>query len=611
MDNQGLIFNIVIYLSAAVIAVPVFSRLGLSSVLGYVVAGIIIGPFGLKLISNVQDILHFSEFGVVLMLFLIGLELEPAKLWKMRRSIAGTGGVQVLASALVIGFIASLLGLRWQSAIVAGLALALSSTAIALQVLEEKHLMSTPAGRSGFSILLFQDISVIPIITLIPLLGFELLNGDAAGKEISPLVMVLVIAAILITGRYVLHPVMRFVASTDLREIFTALSLLLVTGISMIMDMIGVSMALGAFLAGVLLADSPYRHTLESDIAPFKGLLLGLFFISVGMSMDFALLFEKPLNIFAITVALMAIKAVILYAIARVNGIPKVQHWFFSFLLCQGGEFGFVLFGFAESVGAIEPKVSAELILAVALSMALTPLLMVFNDLIIQPRQRLQNEPEPEQIDDNENPVLIIGFGRFGQVIGRLLLANHITPTLIDHNPQQLERIRRFGYKPYYGDATRVDVLRSAGADQAKIIVLAMDDEKAVNKAIKLVRSEFPNLRILARAYDRGHAMELIDNDVDGFVRETFHSALELGKEVLVNLGYERSHVESMAETMRRLDLDTLVQQVSVRHDEKAMISISRSARENLEQTLAADSRSDHRHGSTSSDGSDNYTKDS
>jgi len=588
MDTHGLMINMVIYLAAAVITVPIFSRLGLSSVLGYLVAGIIIGPFGFKLITNVEDILHFSEFGVVLMLFLIGLELQPGKLWEMRRPIVGTGGFQVLLTALVIAGICLLLGLRWQTSVVTGLGLALSSTAIALQILGERNLMGTPAGKTGFSILLFQDIAVIPIIAIIPLLGFEVLNDGSS--DISALTVVGVIVAILVVGRYILHPIMRFVASTDLREIFTALSLLLVFGIAMVMEMIGISMALGAFLAGVLLADSPYRHTLESDIEPFKGLLLGLFFISVGMSMDFDLLFSHPLQIVAVTVALMALKAAVLYLIAKANRLPRVQHWFFSFLLCQGGEFGFVLFGFASSVGAMETNISNELILSVALSMALTPVLMIVNERLIEPRQQLDNEPELEEIDSESNPVLIIGFGRFGQVIGRLLLANHITPTLIDHNPDQLERIRRFGYKPYYGDALRVDVLKSAGAAEARLIVLAMDDKVTVNKAIDLIRKEFPQARIVARAYDRGHAMELIDNKIDGYVRETFYSALELGKEVLELLGYERNHVEEMAATMRRMDVETLIQQVSVRHDEKAMISISRTARENLEQTLSADS---------------------
>ncbi len=588
MDNHGFILNMVIYLSAAVIAVPVFTRFGLGSVLGYLVAGMAIGPFGLRLIRNVEDILHFAEFGVVLLLFLIGLELQPRKLWKMRRPILGAGGAQVLVSAVAIGGIALALGLRWQTAVVTGLGLALSSTAIALQILGERSLLGTPAGRTGFSVLLFQDIAVIPIIALIPLLGFELLNADD-GRDLSTVTIVAVLVAILLGGRYLLHHVMRFVASTRLPEIFTALSLLLVCGIAFIMDMIGVSMALGAFVAGVLLADSPYRHTLESDIAPFKGLLLGLFFISVGMSMDFALLAEHPWRTLGITLLLLLVKGVILYAIGRASGIPHTQRLFFPLLLCQGGEFGFVLFGFAVTAGAMESAVADQLVLCVALSMALTPLLILVHGRFIEPRNRLLDEPPGETMEAQDNPVIIIGFGRFGQVVGRLLLANRITPTLIDHNPTQLERIRRFGYKSFYGDALRLDVLRTAGADKARLIVLAMDDAATVNRAAELIRQEFPQAQILARAYDRGHAMELIAAGLS-FTRETFHSALDMGREALTLLGFEEGDAAQRAETMRRLDLDSLHEQVKVRHDVNAVISIARNARENLEQTLMADS---------------------
>ncbi len=589
MDTHGLMFNVVVYLSAAVIAVPVFARLGLGSVLGYLVAGICIGPFGLGLITNVEDILHFSEFGVVLLLFLIGLELEPRKLWNMRRPILGTGGLQVISTAVLLFVIAMSVGLRWQTAVVAALGLALSSTAIALQILGEKSLLGTPAGRTGFSILLFQDIAVIPIIAVIPLLGFELINEQGGSGELSTLTIIGVITIIFVVGRFFLHQVMRIVASTHLREVFTALSLLLVFGIAMFMDSIGVSMALGAFVAGVLMADSPYRHALESDIEPFKGLLLGLFFISVGMSMDFALLFENPMIIVAITLTLMLVKSAVLYIIARASRLPESQRWFFPILLCQGGEFGFVLFGFANAAGAMESSIASLLILSVALSMALTPILMLMHSRFIEPRFHLIDEMEVEQFDETDNPVIIIGFGRFGQVVGRLLLANKITPTLIDHNPEQLERVRRFGYKSYYGDALRLDVLQAAGADRAKIIVLAVDDPVVVNQAVMLIRSSFPQAKIMARAYDRGHAMELIDVSIDGFTRETFYSALEMGKETLVNLGYDKNFAAKQAETMRIMDLETLHEQVKVRHDEKAIISIAHTARENLEQTLSAD----------------------
>ena len=593
-------FNLVVYLSAAVIAVPLFARLGLGSVLGYLAAGACIGPWGLGLIKNVGDILHFSELGVVLLLFLIGLELEPRKLWTLRRPILGAGGTQVLITAALIFLLALLLGARWQTAAVAGLGLALSSTAIALQSLKEKNLLTTPAGKTGFSVLLFQDIAVIPIIALIPLLGFEVVGGAhaGAGGQQSTLVIIGVMFGIFVIGRFFLRHIFGFVASTHLREVFTALSLLLVSGITAIMDLLGISKALGAFLAGVLLANSEYRHALESDIEPFKGLLLGLFFISVGMSVNFGLLLENPLLIVALTVALVTLKAAVLYGVARFAGIPPSQRGLFSLTLAQGGEFGFVLFGFAVTVGAMEAHVANQLILAVALSMAVTPLLLIANEKIIEPKFLHADDLPMDEIVDDRNPVIIVGFGRFGQVVGRLLMANKITPTLIDNNPEQLERVRRFGYKSYYGDALRLDVLRSAGAAQAKLIVLAMADRETINQAIELIRREFPNLKIFVRAYDRGHAMHLIDNQVDGFARETFASALELAQDTLAEFGFNEWQAQRLSEKFKKFDLDTLEQQVAVRHDEKALISIARTARNNIEETFAADKEKEEEQGS-------------
>ena len=587
MDSHGFMFNLVVYLSAAVIAVPLFARLGLGSVLGYLAAGVSIGPWGLGLIQNVGDILHFSEIGVVLLLFLIGLELEPRKLWTLRRPILGVGGTQVLITAGLIFPLGLLLGMRWQTAAVAGLGLALSSTAIALQSLKEKNLLPTPAGRTGFSVLLFQDIAVIPIIALIPLLGFKIIDGG--GDHHSTPVIIGVMFGIFVIGRFFLRHIFGFVASTHLREVFTALSLLLVSGIAAIMETLGISKALGAFLAGVLLADSEYRHALESDIEPFKGLLLGLFFISVGMSVNFGLLLESPLLILAITVALVVLKASVLYGIATFTGIPPSQRGLFSLTLAQGGEFGFVLFGFAVSAGAMDAHIANQLILAVALSMAMTPLLLIANEKIIEPRFVQVNDLPMDDIDDNQNPVIIVGFGRFGQVVGRLLMANKITPTLIDNNPEQLERVRRFGYKSYYGDALRLDVLRSAGAAQAKLIVLAMADSETINQTIELIRREFPNLKIFVRAFDRGHAMHLIDNEVDGFARETFASALELAQDALMEFGFSEWQARRLGEKFKKFDLDTLDQQVAVRHDEKALISITQTARNNIVETFAAD----------------------
>lgn len=595
MDSHGFLINLLVYLSATVIVVPLFARFGLGSVLGYLVAGVCIGPWGLGLIKNVQDILHFAEIGVVLLLFLIGLELQPRKLWAMRRPMLGVGGLQMLTTAGLIFLLGVLFGNRWQTALVLGLGLALSSTAIALQSLREKNLLNTPAGKSGFSVLLFQDIAVIPIIALIPLLAVEISDyqNGSGGDAHSALVAIGVMCAIFVFGKFFLRRIFAFVAATRLREVFTALSLLLVSGIAAIMGALGISMALGAFLAGVLLANSEYRHVLESDIEPFKGLLLGLFFISVGMSVNFQWLLAHPWLIIGLTAALVALKTLTLYGIAQLIGLPARQRWLFSFTLAQGGEFGFVLFGLAVASGSMEAHLANPLVLVIALSMASTPLLLIAHEKWLEPRFFQTAELPMESIIDARNPVIIIGFGRFGQVVGRLFMANQITPTLIDNNPEQLELVRRFGYQSYYGDALRLDVLRSAGAAHAKLIVLAMADTETINQAIALIRREFPKLRIYARAYDRGHAMHLLDNNIDGFARETFLSALELAKHALVELGFNAQHAHRLSEQFKTHDLETLQQQVAVRHDEKELISIARTARDNIEETFAADNEQD------------------
>lgn len=597
IHSQGFLTNLLIYLSAAVIAVPIFTRLRLGSVLGYLFAGACIGPWGFSLIQNVQDILNFSEIGVVLLLFLIGLELQPRKLWEMRRRMLGLGGAQVLVTALLITLIA-LPFTHWQSAIILGFGLALSSTAIVLQTLREKNLLSTPAGNSGFSVLLLQDIAVIPIIALVPLLAFNFTPVAPPTHDhhpATPFILLAALLAILLLGKNFMNRLFAAIAATNQREIFTALSLLLVASSAALMNEFGISMELGAFLAGVLLANSEYRHALESDIEPFKGLLLGLFFISVGMSVDFGLLLSEPLIILALTLGLLTLKSLILYAIAHVPpaGIPRRQRWLFAFILGQGSEFGFVIFAFAVTSGALDPHLKDLFILVIALSMAATPLCLLAYEKWLAPRHAAA-PPEPtETIPTQQNPVIIIGFGRFGQVVGRLLMANKITPTLIDNNPAQLERVRRFGYKSYYGDALRLDVLRSAGASQAKLIVLAMANTATINHAIDLIRREFPHLKIYVRAYDRGHAMHLIDNNIDGFARETFLSALELATDALQRLGFTETQARARAEKFKTLDLDTLHQQVAVRHDEQQLISIARTARQNIEDTFTADQDQD------------------
>ena len=591
MDSHDMIINIIVYLSAAVIAVPVFTRLGLGSVLGYLVAGTVIGPWGIGLIDDVEVILELAEFGVVLLLFLIGLELEPRKLWAMRKSIIGSGALQMVLSAGAIAGVALLLELDWKSALVIGLGLALSSTAIALKTMQERNLLGTPAGKTGFSILLFQDIAVIPIIAIIPLLSNTIAGSGPAGTGLSSIAIISIFSAIFIIGRFLLRHIFQFIAATHQREIFTALSLLLVCGMAAIMNFMGLSMALGAFIAGVLLADSEYRHTLESDIEPFKGLLLGLFFISVGMSIDFGLLTKTPWAIVALTLVLILIKSLVLVVVARVSTIPKHQRFLFSSVLSQSGEFGFVLFGFAAAVGALTQTLASQLTLVVALSMALTPILLFINQRYIEPRYCDAPDLPMDEIDadDGKNPVIIIGYGRFGQIIGRLLNANHIGTTVIDHNPHQIEIVRRYGSKAYFGDALRSDVLHSAGAAQAKLIVLAIDDKETTNQAVTLIRKTFPNLTILARAFDRGHALHLVDMKVEHIKRETFYSALELGKDALVELGLSVAQAQRVTNTLRQHDIETLNQQVAVRDNEKALISISHSARAQLANILVAD----------------------
>ena len=596
MDTHTLLLNVVYFLGAAVIAVPIFIRIGLGSVLGYLTAGVVIGPWVLGLITNVDDILHFSEFGVVLLLFLIGLELEPKKLWSMRSSILGSGGVQLIVSAILIGGFALFCGLDWRAALVIGLGLALSSTAIALQTLQERSLMSTPAGQTGFSVLLFQDIAVIPIIALLPLLGSVAhVDDHTQHTQLSPLLEVVILLGIFALGRFLLKYVFRLIAKTRLRETFTMLSLLLVIGIAVVMDSFGISMALGAFLAGVILADSEYRHTLESDIEPFKGLLLGLFFVSVGMSIDFGILLKNPLLFVGLALVLIMAKAGVLILVAKLSGVPTKQTSLFAAVLSQGGEFAFVLFGIAVGLHIFEQALASQLILIVAISMIFTPLLMIVNERIIEPMMTSGESRETDKIDaeDRNNQVIIAGFGRVGQIVGRLLIANKITPTLIDFDPDQIDLVRRFGTKAYYGDVLRSDVLHSAGADKATLFVLAIDDEETIDAAIEMIRKDYPQAKIVARAKNRPHAMRLVEMGVDHFTRETFYSGLEMGKDTLRVLGFAENEITRQADILRKHDVEVLYQQVEIREDQEAMISKAAESRARLEQTLAADLDSD------------------
>ena len=586
MAEASILRDAVVYLGAAVVCVPIATRLGLGSVLGYLIAGCAIGPWGLAFISDVDSILHFSEFGVVLMLFLIGLELDPKRLWQMRAPVFGGGGLQMLSCGA--GLIAGLywLGLPWQGAVAAGMALALSSTAIAVQTMSERNLLSAPVGRSGFSVLLFQDIAAIPLIALVPLLGVVQDSGEplwiAVAKVFGAILAVIVIGVI-ITPR-----LMRLIALSRVREIFTAFALLLVIGIAQLMSLAGLSMALGAFLAGVLLASSEYRHALETDIAPFKGLLLGLFFIAVGMSIDFGLVAEQPQLLATLLVGLVAIKALLLALIAPRLGVAPGQRWLFAALLAQAGEFAFVVFGVAREARVLPGSWEALLTAAVALSMAVTPLMVLAHEKLAARRASAQSR-DYDDIEQQGAPVIIIGFGRYGQIVGRMLFAQGVDATVLDHDPDQIDMLRRFGFKVFYGDATRVDLLEAAGAAKAKLAVITIDSLEDSLAVVDVVQKEFPHLKIVACARNVRHWLELVERGIESVERETFESALRTGRQALEALGVEPYEAREVADVFRRQNLATLQALRPHFHDEAKTVALDKSGQEELEANLRRD----------------------
>lgn len=578
-----MMMSVIVYLAAAVVCVPLASRLKLGSVLGYLAAGCIIGPFGLRLIQDPESTLHFAEIGVVLMLFVIGLELDPKHLWTLRRSVFGGGSLQLLACAVPLGIGAFLLGLPWQAALVVGLALGLSSTAVSMQTMAEKNLLSTPVGRTSFAILLFQDIAAIPLLAVVPLLG-ERAQSTGDSGWLSALKALSAIVAVFVIGRFLTRPVLRALAKTELREVFSAFTLLLVLGIAALMASVGVSMALGAFLAGVLLAGSEYRHALETDIQPFKGLLMGLFFIAVGMSIDFGLLARDPLFVLLLVVGFQALKVLALRAVAGPIGVTSRQRWLFSALLAQGGEFAFVVFGVASSARLLPGEWDKRLTLAIALSMALTPVLLIVHDRLFSriPRE----EREDDEIENQHAQVIIAGFGRFGQIVGRLLFASGVKATVLDHDPDQIEVLQRFGFRIYYGDATRLDLLHASGAAEAKLLVLAIDDPEASVQVVDAVREHFPNLRIVARARNVGHWQQLRSRGIDIIERETFESAVLLGRHALEALGVRRYEARERAGIFRRHNLRMLESLLPLWENETARTHLANTAREQLERQM-------------------------
>ena len=586
--------NSFIYLAAAVIAVPLAKKLGLGAIIGYLAAGIAIGPWGLGLVTNVQDILHFAEFGVVLMLFLIGLELEPKRLWTLRRPIFGWGSAQVLGCAALLTGAAMAFGVGWQTALVAGLGLALSSTAIALQAIAERNLMPTSSGQAGFSILLFQDVAAIPILALLPLLGAMADNSDAnealalTRRSLEAIKIVAVIGGIILGGRLLLRPLLRWIANSGTPEIFTAAALLLVVGIAGLMQLVGLSMALGAFLAGVLLAESEYRRELETDIEPFKGLLLGLFFIAVGMSIDFGLLWRSPGLMAAILLGFLSLKLVLIYALAYLMKLPYQERPVFTLLLAQGGEFAFVVFQAAAGAQVFSAETASLLIGAVALSMLLTPLLLLAVDKLLLPRYANCNTPQLDEISEPQQaPVIIAGFGRYGQIVGRMLLAQGIAPTVLDHDAEMIETVRTFGYRVFYGDATRLDLLRTAGAASAKILVLAVDGVEQSLKIVDLVKEHFPQLQIVARARDVTHWNALRDRGVMRVERELFESSLRSARSVLELLGQPPHEARRSAVRFRQHNLELFEQMYPHRKDREKVIAVARQGRLQLEAQMA------------------------
>ena len=577
-----------VYLGAAVVAVPLSRLLGLGTIIGYLAAGMAIGPWGLRLVTDPVTILHVAEFGVVLMMFLVGLELEPRRLWAMRRPIFGWGSVQLFGSAALLSALAVACGVDWRIALVASLGLADSSTATGLNVAAERNLLPTHTGQRMLGVLLLQDVAAIPILALIPLLALGGAHGAgngwlAAAKAAG------VVAAIVLGGRLLLRPALRWIARSDSPEIFTAASLLLVVAIAALMHSVGLSMALGAFLAGVLLAESEYRRELETDIEPFKSLLLGLFFIAVGMSIDFAAVLRQPLLTLAVVAVFLLLKALVLALLAARIPLAVAERPVYIILLAQGGEFGFVVFQAAQGAGVIDAATSSLLVAAVALSMLLTPLLLLLAERWAARALARQPLPSglPQLTEPQHAPVIIAGFGRYGQIIGRLLSANGWSATVLDHDVEQVEAVRRFGWPAFYGDATRLDLLRTAGADEAQVFVLAIDDVEQSLDCARLVREHFPQLTLVARARNLDHYYRLRKLGVTLIERETLDSALLSARSVLETLGLDPLSAQAAAERFRAHSLELIEQMAPHQGDEARLIALAKVGRQQFEETWA------------------------
>ncbi len=579
-----------VLLGAAVVAVSLFRLLRLSSILGYVAAGMVIGPWGLRLVSDVPSIMNFAEFGIVLLLFIIGLELQPTRLWVMRRNVFGLGSAQVILCAILLGLAGWSRGLQWVPALLVGFGLSLSSTPLVLQLLAERTQLKSPHGRAAFGILLFQDLAVLPVLAALPLIAPPAAAQPIGnGHDVFTLARLLaVMAAIVIGGRLLLRPALRVVARVKVAEVFTAAALLTVIATALLAREAGLSMSLGAFLAGVLLADSEFRHELEADLEPFKGLLLGLFFIAVGMAANLGLLQSMPLRVLAVTSGFLAIKLMAIAALGRASGQTGSSAWKLGFTLPAGGEFAFVLFTLAARERIIQAELADLLVLAVTLSMMLGPLLLILHD-VLQSRFGAEPQRPFDGIDERENRVIIAGFGRFGQIVARVLSARRIRFTALDSNQTHVDFVRKFGNKVYYGDASRLDLLRAAGAENALIFVLAIDDVDASVRTAELVREQFPRVKIFARARNRQHAFALREVGVRYIMRETYVSSLEMAATILEALGESATKAKAIVRRFRQHDEATFDAQYAVKDDETKFLATSLEAAKQLEQLFEAD----------------------
>lgn len=602
MDSQ-FFMHALIYLGSAVILVPISKKLGLGSVLGYLIAGMIIGPSALALIGDKSaDIMHFAEFGVVMMLFLIGLEVEPQLLWRWKNAILGLGGLQVVITTIIVGFIAyEIIGLTFNESLSIGLIFSMSSTAIVLQIMTERNWMQTSAGRNAFAVLLFQDIAVIPILALLPLLSPDIIAGTATHASAAltadlpawakTFVVLGAVVAIIVGGKYLSRPIFQMVAATNLRELFSATALLMIVAITVLMTLVGLSPALGAFLAGVVLANSEYRHELESDIEPFKGLLLGLFFIAVGASIDFHLIAQKPFLVAELVIGVMLLKLGILAGLSRWFKLRVDQFLIFAFTLAQVGEFAFVLLSFGKDQHIFSDELFNLLNVVVAASMALSPIFVLIMEKLLMPRviKRIPHRSREQDAFEENNSVIIAGYGRFGSVTGRFLKANGIEATVLDANSDRVDSLRKIGIKVYYGDALRIDLLKAAGADRAKLIVIALDDSAQVLKLVNIVKKHFPNMHIITRAHGLNDTYELMDAGVLHVFRETVDSSLRAGTEALKIMGVRAYTAQRAHDLFLEHDEKSLKKMAAARHDKKKYIKAMRNRIQELEDLIQND----------------------